>query len=61
MKPIRDSQEFISALEVAIKQKDKKQILELYEANDIDWWKVHFSIADRYNELVEEGNLILGV
>lgn len=61
MKPIKDCQEFISALEVAVRQKDKKQILALYDANDVNWDDVIDFMADRYDELVEEANIILGV
>lgn len=61
MKTIKDCLEFVNALETAVKQKDKKQILALYDANEVDWDVVNDSVADRYDVLVEEANLILGV
>ncbi len=61
MKPIKDCQEFISALEVAVRQEDKKQILALYDANDVNWDDVIDFMSDRYDELVEQANEILGV
>ena len=61
MKPIKDCQEFISALEVAVRQKDKKQILALYDANEVNWDDVIDFMAESYDELVDQANEILGI
>ena len=59
MKPILDCKEFVDALQLAINNKDKKQILVLYDANDVDWDNVNNSIGDKYEELVDIANDIL--
>jgi len=61
MKPIKDCQEFISALEIAVKNKDKKQIMNLYDANEVNWDDVIGFMQERYDDLVEEANKILGI
>mgnify|MGYP000154936080 FL=1 len=61
MNPIKDCQEFISALEKAVKDKDKKQILALYDANEVNWDDVIDFMAEHYDELVDQANEILGI
>ena len=61
MNSIKDCQEFISALEKAVKDKDKKQILALYDANEVNWDDVIDFMAEHYDELVDQANEILGI
>lgn len=55
-----DATDLLNALEVAIKAKDKRAILDLYEqAHYWDWENMISSKAERYDQLVQEGNDIL--
>ena len=59
MDPITDCYTFIDKIKIAIKKKDKKLILDIYEANEVNWDNVIPSIADNYDYLVDEANEIL--
>jgi hypothetical protein len=54
------AEEIVKELKSALKNKDKKRILELYDlAESIEWSLIHPVISEQYEELISDCNDLL--